>query len=277
MRRSPLAAALVATALLAPAHPAAAQETFPNELRPHTAVGTHLRDGVRVTRFEMAVRRRDHRLRARIRVTAHNDATGLRRLELRVGRCTSGDVPHPSCPPGVTIPVAIRPGRTFAVTHDVVLRQPPPRLDAVLAALVRPQERSTHPYLDASARLLLRGRAWRGETAGEPFGVLLTPQAGVAITRGTLDGAGTSADALRASWNWDGSASMPQAVTTTLSPCAFTALDCGVRTRSTTLDIRNARVADRPSITRANASAYALRVTTATGRVLASFRLPWPA
>jgi hypothetical protein len=56
----------------------------------------------------------------------------------------------------------------------VTLRQPGARLDALEARLVVPGAATEPAFYHADAELLLRGRAWRGATAGHEYGLVLT-------------------------------------------------------------------------------------------------------
>src|SRR5919198_992094 len=167
------AVALLAVLAAAGAHAGPASAQAPTG-RPHSHVVTYARGNLHVERLQMAVTRPGERLSARVALTVRNEEPWAIVRELRIGRCVGGTGAAPVCPATRTVHVRLAAGEQRTFVAHVTLRQPPPRLDAAQAALVRPSARQ--PYaMRSDGLLLLKGRAWRGGGAGRTYGVVFAP------------------------------------------------------------------------------------------------------
>jgi hypothetical protein len=268
--RTTITGAAVALAAAIAASPAAA-DRIPFSARPHSRVVTYDRGDVLVRRLQMTVTRADHRLHVRVRLTARNVGDTALRRELRVGRCVSGPLAYPVCPPSSTINVRLAPGQLRSVTAAVALRQPPARPDTIEAALVAPGARS--PYLNRTdGELLLTGGAWRGAGAGRPYGVSFGP--GDGARRLNFDIPVTEPDQAYIDVKWQGTAAPAQATTTISRYRGASREDQPLRAdkrRSGPMLFGN-----RFDFDRRGASAIGLRATAPDGAELFGAALPWP-
>jgi hypothetical protein len=263
------AAAVVLAAAIA-ATPAAADPIAPSA-RPHSRVVTYDRGDVLVRRLQMTVTRADHRLHVQVRLTARNVGDATLQRELRIGRCISGPLAYPTCPPSATIRVRLAPGQQRSVTAAVTLRQPPARQDTIEAALVAPGARS--PYLNRTdGELLLTGGAWRGAGAGRPYGVSFSP--GDGARRLNFDIPATEPDRAYIDVKWQGTAAPAQAATTISRYEGASHEDQPLRPDSS----RSGPMlfGKRFDYNRRGANAIGLRATAPDGSELFSAALPWP-
>jgi hypothetical protein len=266
------AAAVVLAAAIA-ASPAAA-DRIPFPARPHSRVVTYDRGDVLVRRLQMTVTRADHRLHAQVRLTARNVGNAALQRELRVGRCISGPLAAPDCPPSLTIHLRLAPGQQRSVTAAVTLRQPPERQDTIEAALVAPGARSAGYFSRTDGELLLTGGAWRGAGAGRAYGVSFGP--GDGARRLNFDIPATERDPDRAyiDVKWQGTAAPAQAATTIARYQGANGKEQPLRpepNRSGPMLFSN-----RFDFDRRGANAIGLRATAPDGTELFSAALPWP-
>ena len=188
-------------AVAAGAHTATAAAQDPGA-RPHSKVVTYDRGDLHVQRLQMTVTRSGGRLHAHVDLTVQNETQRTLIRELRIGRCTGGSLGAPTCPATRTIRVRLAPGEVGRFSPNVTLRQPPPRPDAVQAALVRPGARQ--PYaIGSDGLLLLKGTAWRGPGAGRTYGVVFGP--GDGARRLSFDIPRTGGDQAYIDVKWEGS------------------------------------------------------------------------
>jgi hypothetical protein len=268
--RTSIVLALAAAAAAVPAATAAAQSPA---ARPHSRVVTYDRGDVLIKRLQMTVARSNHRLRATVRLTVRNDSGRTLHRELQIGRCTGGAALAMVCPPSVTIPVRL-PGhqqRRFNVTRT--LRQPPARTDAIQAALVQPGTRQPLAARRTDGSLLLRGRAWRGASAGRTYGVVFGQVD--RARRLSFDIPVTAPDRAYIDVKWQGPLA-PAGAATTISRCA------GAVCTPTPLTPARARsgnqlFGDRFDFARGDASSLGLHAATPEGFAVLDAELPWPA
>ncbi|MCW3003938.1 MAG: hypothetical protein JWQ20_3236 [Conexibacter sp.] len=266
-------AALTLAAALAPAVPASAATPLPVTERPHSRVVTYAH-GVRVTRLQLALHRSGHLIRGYVTVAARSTTGQAVTRTLRVGRCLRGTTAAPVCPASASITLHIPATGSLALTRAVTLRQPGARLDAVEARLVVPGAATEPAFHHGDAELLVRGRAWRGETAGHQYGVVLTSNAEASIGRISVDGPATKPDELYADVVYTASGSaLGVPVTTFLrSPPPAGDVGTGLRNRrgSGPQDFR-----DRFDAKQRGASMFGIQVYGG-GHQLARVLLPWP-
>jgi len=255
---------LVVSAVAAQAATATAAE------RPHSRVVTYAH-GVRVSRLQLELRRDGHALRGDVSLTAASTTGHALIRTLSVGRCLHGVLAAPSCPATTRITVRVPASGNVSFTRPVSLRQPSARFDSVEARL---QDGVGGPFYHGDAELLVRGRAWRGVTAGQRYGVVLTPQAHAQVERLSVDGPATAQDELYADAVYTASGTRLETPVTSLlrspSPKTTTATVLDNRRGSGPKDFR-----DRFDVQQQGATAFGLLVTNDTG-ALAQVRLPWP-
>jgi hypothetical protein len=190
-------AALTLTGALASAVPASAATPIRVNERPHSRVVTYAH-GVRVTTLQLALHRSGHLIRGYVILAAQSTTGRAVTRTLRVGRCLRGTMAAPICPASSSITVRIPATGSVSLTRPIRLRQPGARLDSVEARLVVPGAATEPAFYHGDAELLIRGRAWRGITAGHRYGVVLTSNAEAAIGRISVDGPATRPDELYA-------------------------------------------------------------------------------
>ena len=120
----------------------------------------------RCTAAAMSSRRRDPR-------GASTTGHAITRT-LRVGRCLRGAPAAPTAPPRPRSRCASPRRGSVRLSQSITVRQPGATLDAVEARLVIPGAKTEPAFYHADAELLLRGRAWRGATAGHEYGLVLS-------------------------------------------------------------------------------------------------------
>ena len=266
MTRSLPLLALAATLL--PAATAGAE--FAPKTRPHTRVGTYVRNGVSVDRLQASVRPAGARLRVTVDARIHNDLHLVKAVTLRVGPCTHGGRAYPACADAVRLEVPVAPGRSVDVQRTVTIAAPPRAIDRVMVKIAK------HGTLPRGGRglygqLLLNGRAWRGAGTGATYGLELTPNAGTSVQRMLVDAAATDATEMRDAVAW--TARSADAVT----------LSTGLAGRALHPDVNlpgggaTAAFLDRPSIhVTSRSRAFSTVVRTGAGAQLATALLPWP-
>jgi hypothetical protein len=255
------------------AAPAAAEPPIPLSQRPHVRVATYAH-GVRVTRLQLALHRSGHVIRGRIILAAQSTTGRAVTRTLRVGRCLSGIAAAPACPASTSLAVRVPATGCVTLTRPVTLRRPGARLDAVEARLVVPGAATEPAFYHADAELLLRGRAWRGATAGHEYGLVLTSHTDAAVGRISVDGPATTPDELYANVVYTaGGPALGVPVTTFLrSPPPAGDLGTVLHNR------RGAgpeRFSDRFDAEQRGASTFGVQVRGG-GHLLARVLLPWP-
>jgi hypothetical protein len=260
-------------AALATAAPASAALPLPVAARPHARVVTYAH-GVRVSTLQLALHRSGHVIRGRVILAAQSTTGRAITRTLRVGRCLHGAPAAPICPASTSIAVHVPATGSVRMSRSITLRQPGARLDAVEARLVVPGAKTEPAFYHADAELLLRGRAWRGVTAGHEYGLILSSRADASIGRISVDGPAIDPDTLYADVVYTaGGAALGKAATTFLRSPAR-AGDVGTVLHN----LRGAEpeyFRDRFQITRRAASAFGIQVRAA-GHLLARVLLPWP-
>ena len=140
--------------------------------------------------------------------------------------------------------------------------------------LVIPGAKTEHAFYHADAELLLRGRAWRGATAGHEYGVVLSSHADASIGRISVDGPAIYPDTLYADVVYKAGGSALGKPLTTFLRSPAPARDVGTVLHnlrgSGPEDFR-----DRFQVTQRGASAFGVQVRGA-GHLLARVLLPWP-
>lgn len=214
-----LAAAALASAGVA-AVPAAHAGDFAPGNRPHSKVATYDRGDIKIQRLLTSIKREGHRLRPTVSVILRNDGDQAITTAVRVGPCTGGISGYPKCPTQTSMTVKVP-------AHDTVSRvrklgqihQPPPRLDTVQTAVVRPS--SKYPYGAAKPTYgfsILKGSAWRGEGRNHPYGIDAPGVATGAFERMNFDIPATSHGRAYIDVKWTGT-SAPSATKTSISRC----------------------------------------------------------
>jgi hypothetical protein len=270
--RTAVLIAVTATAVGAQAPAAAAQSSITPAARPHSRVVTYDRGDVHVQRLQVAVTRSAGRLHATVHLTLRNESSRTLRRDLQIGRCTGGAPATPVCPASATIRVRLAAGRLQSYSRQVTLRQPPPRPDAVQAALVKPGTRQ--PYgLRSDGLLLLKGNAWRGPGAGRTYGVAFGP--GDGTRRLNFDIPLIAPERAYIDVKWEGTAA-PTGAATTISRCAGAACTPQplppARARSEAQTFGNRFV-----FSRGTAASLGLSAAVPGGAALFDAELPWPA
>jgi len=267
---------LLAAALLAPAAPAAAQSRDTSS-RPHSVAKTRARDNVLVDRLEATVRRSRGLLTVRVEVHAVSTDNATHRAVIRGGRCTTGAVTFPSCPPTFSRAINVGPGGLTG-RFTFPLREPSRRLDAIRITVNRPGEVTSPRPGGASAahaQLYLRGSAWRA-LAGDRFGLTISNDEDFRVTRATADATGLSPSQARPTLAWTAQSTQGVDVETVAAACDGD--DCTSRSFFTTLTGGQASSFQRrPVLRRAGAErlTYLLRRNGQT-RDLFRIALPWP-
>jgi hypothetical protein len=265
--------ALTLGVALASAAPAPAATTFPPQQRPHARVVTYAH-GVRVTTLQLALHRSGHMIRGRVILAARSTTGRAVTRTLRVGRCLRGSAAAPVCPASTSLTVHVPATGSVTLTQPVALRQPGARLDAVEARLVVPGAATEPAFYHADAELLLRGRAWRGATAGHQYGLVLTSHPDAAVGRISVDGPATKPDELYADVVYTASGSALGVPVTTFLRSPPPAGDHGTV-------LRNRRGSgpgsfrDRFDAEQRGASTFGVQVRGG-GHLLARVLLPWP-
>lgn len=263
---------LVLAAALVPAASAPAAASFGAASRPHTRVVTYAH-GVRVGTLQLALHRAGHVLRGHVVLSASSTTGRAVTRTLRVGRCLRGTAAAPVCPASTALRVRVPATGTVALRRLITLRQPGARLDAVEARLVAAGTSTMSRFSYSDAELLLRGRAWRGASAGHGYGVVLGSGPGASIGRISVDGPATDPDRLYADVVYTAAGpDLGTPVTTFLrSPPAPGDLGTVLRNRrgSGPTEFR-----DRFDVHRRGAATFGIQVRNPAllGRVL----LPWP-
>lgn len=241
--------------------------------RPHARVVTYAH-GVRVTMLQLAVRRVGHRIRGRVTVSASSTTGRATNRTLRVGRCRRGTTVAPFCPAALSLAVRIPATGSVTLSRPIALRQPDGHLDAVEARLVEAGAPVRQPFHHSDAELLLRGRAWRGATAGHAYGVVLSSNADASVGRISVDGPAVRPDELYADVVYTATGTALGAPVTTLLRSPPPAADLG-----TVLQNRRGAGAedfrDRFDVEQRGASAFGVQVRGG-GHLLARVLLPWP-
>ncbi|MEA2192359.1 MAG: hypothetical protein QOI73_2480 [Solirubrobacteraceae bacterium] len=270
--RLPLLALTLGVAVVAAA-PVSAATPIAYNARPHARVVTYAH-GVRVTTLQLALHRSAHLIRGRVILAAQSTTGHAVTRTLRVGRCLRGRAAAPICPASASITVHIPAKRPVSITRSVTLRQPAARLDAVEVRLVKPGAATEPAFFHADAELLLRGRAWRGDTAGHRYGVVLSSARDAAVGRISVDGPATQPDQLYADVVYTASGPALGVPVTTLLRSPPSAGDLGTV-------LANSRGSgpgdfrDRFDIKQRGASSFGVQVRGA-GHLLARVLLPWP-
>jgi hypothetical protein len=265
--------ALMLGAALAPAAPASAATPLPVAARPHARVVTY-DHGVRVTTLQLALHRSGHVIAGRVILAAQSTTGRAITRTLRVGRCLRGAPAAPICPASSSVTVRVPATGSVHLTRSISLRQPSGRLDAVEARLVVPGAKTEPAFYHADAELLLRGRAWRGATAGHEYGLILSSRADAAIGRISVDGPAIYPDALYAVVAYAAAGSALGKPVTTFLRSPAPAGDVGTV-------LHNQRGSgptqfrDRFQVKQRGASTFGIRVRGA-GHLLAQVLLPWP-
>jgi hypothetical protein len=218
--------------------------------------------------------RTGHLLRGHVLLRAASTTGRAVTRTLRVGRCRRGSAAAPVCPPATSLTVHVPATGTVALRRPVVLRQPGARLDAVEARLVRPGDPGGRAFFRSDAELLVRGRAWRGATAGHEYGLVLSSDPAAAIDRISVDGPAIGPDQLYADVVYTAHGPDLGTPDTVLSRTPPPSGDLGTvlhnQRGSGPQDFR-----DRFDVPRRGAEAFAIQVR-ADGRLLARVLLPWP-
>jgi hypothetical protein len=230
--------------------------------------------GVRVTTLQLALHRSGHVIRGRVILAAQSTTGRATTRTLRVGRCVRGAPAAPVCPASTSLTVHVPATGSVTVTRPVTLRQPGSRLDAVEARLVVPGAATEPAFYHADAELLLRGRAWRGATAGHEYGLVLTSHADAAIGRIFVDGPATKPDELYAEVAYTASGPALGAPVTTFLRSPPPAGDLGT-VLSNQRGSGPKRFADRFFAEQRGAAVFGVHVRGG-GHLLARVLLPWP-
>jgi hypothetical protein len=260
-------------AALVPAAPASAATPLPVGSRPHARVVTYAH-GVRVSTLQLALHRSGHVIRGRVILAAQSTTGHAITRTLRVGRCLRGAPGAPICPASTSVTVRVPATGSVRLTRSITLRQPGASLDAVEARLVVPGARNEPAFYHADAELLVRGRAWRGATAGREYGLVLSSLADASIRRISVDGPAIYPDALYADVAYT-------AAGRALGKPATTFLRSPAPARNVGTVLHNLRGSgpeafrDRFQVTQRGASAFGIQVRAA-GHLLARVLLPWP-
>jgi hypothetical protein len=271
------ATAVAVAALAAPAAASAAPAAAPAAgvapgARHHSRVVTYDRGEVLVRRLQMSVRRERHRLRTTVHLIVLNRTAHAVDRELQVGRCTGGSPAFPVCPAHSRVRIHLGAHQRRSFVRQPTLRQPGARLDAVQAALVRSGARQPLTAARTDAALLVRGRAWRGSTAGRLFGVRFDGPTDLA-RRLSFDIPVTAPDRAYADVIWEGAAAPDQSRTFLehcLTPCTRSPLPADPRRSGPQ------RFGTRFDLDRAGADAIDLVTAGPDGAPLITAALPWP-
>jgi hypothetical protein len=273
MHVRPTLVALTLGAALATAAPVSAATRFPPSERPHARVVTYAH-GVRVTTLQLSLHRSGHLIRGRVILAAQSTTGRAVTRTLRVGRCLRGSAAAPVCPASTSRTVRVPAAGSVTLTQSVTLRQPGARLDAVEARLVSPRAAPQAAFHHADAELLLRGRAWRGVTAGHQYGLVLTSHPDAAVGRISVDGPATKPDELYADVVYTASGPALGVPVTTFLRSPPPAGDLG-----TMLSNRRGSgpesFRDRFDAKQQGASTFGIQVRGG-GHLLARVLLPWP-
>jgi hypothetical protein len=265
--------ALTLAGALASTVPASAATPIPVSERPHSRVVTY-DHGVRVTKLQLSLHRNGHLIRGRVIVAARSTTGRAVTRTLRVGRCLRGAMAAPICPASTSITVDVPATGSVSIMRPITLRQPGARLDSVEARLVVPGAATEAAFHHADAELLIRGRAWRGITAGHQYGVVLTSSPEAAVGRISVDGPATRPDELYADVVYTATGSALGQPETTLTRSPPPAGDVGTV-------LRNRRGSgpesfrDRFDVEQRGASMFGIQVRGGV-HLMARVLLPWP-
>jgi hypothetical protein len=230
--------------------------------------------GVRVTTLQLALRRHGNMIRGRVILAAQSTTGRAVTRTLRVGRCVGGAGAAPLCPASTSLTVRVPATGSVSLARPVTLRQPAAPLDAVEARLTVPGAVTRPSTRDTDAELLLRGRAWRGATAGHQYGLVLSSHPDAAVGRISVDLPATQPDKLYADVVYTATGFALGVPVTTLLRSPAPAGDHGT-------DLHNRRGSgprnfrDRFDVKRQGASMIGVQVRGA-GHLLARVLLPWP-
>jgi hypothetical protein len=240
---------------------------------------SEMRVGVLVYDFRAAVAQSGRKLRVRVVVGAASTADASRRIVVRAGRCTSGELSFPDCPPEFTRSLVVPRGRLAYRSLRFALRRPPARLDTIRITVNRPGEVTRARPVGAGAaaayaQLLLRGSAWR-DSPRTLFGLGIVRKSAVRLTALRADAAALSSRAIRPSFEWAGIAADSVVVLSDERTCGTPDCAPARSLRSTLRAGVEHHFFDRPELERGAPPGLGLDVT-AGDRRLGTVRLPWP-
>lgn len=247
------------------------EQNLPSAKRPHSRAAVYVHRDVVVRRMLFRGRRTGQRIVGTVGFAVENRSETDRTVELRVGRCTGGQLSYPTCPSAHRFLVRVPANGRRSAFRQVVLRQPPPREDTIELSVTFPGARPPYGTSSHLGNLLLRGRAWRHSAS--PWYRYDTPRrtTGPEILRGRVDVPGLSSASARPVMSWAASGS--GALTSTLQACQRIDPCLGslvTRTWST-----NATFQRRVVVRARGAEGLRLDVTHGDERVL-QVVLPWP-
>jgi hypothetical protein len=247
------------------------EQDLPSAQRPHSRAAVYVHRDVVVRRMLFEGRRRGRRIVGTVGFAVENRSDSDRTVELRVGRCTGGQLSYPTCPSAhrflVRVPAN---GRRSAFRH-VALRHPPPREDTIELSVTFPGARPPFGTSSHLGNLLLRGRAWRRPAS--TWYRYDTPRrtTGPEILRGRVDVPRLSSASARPVMSWAAGGS--GLLTSTLQACQRIEPCVGAlasRTWTTRASFRR-----RVVVRARGAEGLRLDVTYGDERVL-QVVLPWP-
>lgn len=252
---------------------ATTEQNLPSAVRPHSRAAVYVHRDVVVRKMRFQGHRQDRWIFGGVNFAVENRSDTDRTVELRVGRCTGGQLSYPTCPSAYVFPVRVPAHGRRLVWHSVRLRQPPPRQDTIELSVTFPGARAPFGTSRHLGNVLLRGRAWR-QGSSEPYGYR-TPRrtTGPEILRGRVDVPALSSTSVRPliAWQAGGSAEL----TTTLQACQRVSLACVTPLATRTWDTSAAAFQRRVIVRARGPEALRLDVTNGDETVM-QVQLPWP-